>query len=136
MRWWQIGRRPASSYQSCVSRPGISFARADPRTFTARPDRVSSACNHSGAFAPTLVSWEGQRREVALEQIQVNVGVALGFGLIGIGLTVLLIALGWSATRRLRNLSDDPRITRIMIVAGLILAAVGVIVGALTVSSS
>lgn len=110
--------------------------RADPRTFAAGPDRVSSACNHSGAFAPTLVSWEGRRREVALEQIQLNVGVALGFGLIGTGLTVLLIALGWSATRRLRNLSDDPRITRIMIVAGLILAAVGVVVGALAVSSS
>jgi hypothetical protein len=103
---------------------------------TARPDRVSPACNHWCAFPSTPLSWPGQRREVALQQIQVNVGVALGFGLIGIGLTVLLIALGWSATRRLRNLSDDPRMTRIMIVVGLILAAIGVVLGALTVSSS
>ena len=62
-----------------------------------------------------------------------NLGVLIGYGLIIFGLTVLLVALFWSGQRRLRNLSDDPRILRVMIVAGLILAAAGVIVGAVAV---
>jgi hypothetical protein len=41
----------------------------------------------------------------------------------------------WSTTRRLRNLPDDPRIIRAMIVAGLVLAAFGVLIATLTRSS-
>ena len=59
---------------------------------------------------------------------------ALGFGSIVLGLAILLVSLLWSATRRLRNLPDDPRAIRLMIVLGLILSAAGVIAGALTVS--
>ena len=65
-----------------------------------------------------------------------NLGVAIGFGMIGIGLTVLLLGLGWSATRRLRNLPDDPRTIRILIILGLSVTAIGVILAALTVGTS
>jgi hypothetical protein len=64
----------------------------------------------------------------------VNPGEAVGFGSIAVGLAILLVSLVLSATRRLRNLPDDPRTIRLMIVLGLILCAAGVIVGALTVS--
>ena len=60
-----------------------------------------------------------------------NLGVLTGYGLITVGLVILLIGLVWSAGRRLRNLSDDPPAIRAMIVGGLLLAAVGVLVGAL-----
>jgi hypothetical protein len=66
----------------------------------------------------------------------VNLGVAIGFGMIGIGLTVLLLGLGWSATRRLRDLPDDPRTIRILIILGLSVTAIGVILAALTVGTS
>jgi heme/copper-type cytochrome/quinol oxidase subunit 2 len=66
----------------------------------------------------------------------VNTGVIVAYGLIAIGLTVLLVGLLWSAGRRLRNLSDDPRSIRSMIVVGLVLAAIGVIVGAIAVRIS
>jgi predicted acyltransferase len=66
----------------------------------------------------------------------VNVGVVVGFGLIGSGLTVLLVGLGWSATRRLRNMPDDPRSIRALIVVGLVLAAIGVTLAAVTVGAS
>lgn len=65
-----------------------------------------------------------------------NLGVAIGFGMIGIGLTVLLLGLGWSATRRLRDLPDDPRTIRILIILGLSVTAIGVILAALTVGTS
>jgi hypothetical protein len=63
----------------------------------------------------------------------VNTAVIVAYALITIGLVVLLVGLLWSAGRRLRNLSDDPRAIRAMIVAGLLLAAIGVIVGAVAV---
>jgi predicted acyltransferase len=75
-------------------------------------------------------------RETDLQQIQVNLGVAIGFGMIGIGLTVLLVGLGWSAGRRLRNLPDDPRSIRVLIILGLGVTAIGVILAALTVGAS
>jgi predicted acyltransferase len=56
--------------------------------------------------------------------------------MIGIGLTVLLVGLGWSAGRRLRNLPDDPRSTRVLIILGLGVTAIGVILAALTVGAS
>jgi hypothetical protein len=65
-----------------------------------------------------------------------NVGVLLGYGLIIVGLVVLLIGLFWSGTRRLRNLSDDPRVIRVLILAGLALAAAGVIIGAVGIRAS
>jgi hypothetical protein len=65
-----------------------------------------------------------------------NTGVVVGYSLITIGLVVLLVGLLWSAGRRLRNLSDDPRSIRVMIVAGLVLAAIGVIIGAVAVRPS
>jgi hypothetical protein len=65
-----------------------------------------------------------------------NVGVLLGYGLIIGGLVVLLIGLVWSGTRRLRNLSDDPRVIRVLILAGLALAAAGVIIGAVGIRAS
>ena len=65
-----------------------------------------------------------------------NVGVLLGYGLIIVGLVVLLIGLVWSGTRRLRNLSDDPRVIRVLILAGLALAAAGVIIGAVGIRAS
>jgi hypothetical protein len=68
--------------------------------------------------------------------IAMNAGVLAGYALITIGLVVLLVGLLWSAVRRLRNLSDDPRSTRVLIVAGLVLAAMGVILGAVAVRSS
>jgi hypothetical protein len=80
--------------------------------------------------------WRRASQEADLQQVQAHLGLAIGFGLIGIGLTVLLLGLVWSATRRLRSLPDDPRRIRIMIVVGLVLAAVGVVAGALTVGAS
>ena len=65
-----------------------------------------------------------------------NLGILLGYGLIIFGLVVLLIGLVWSGTRRLRNLSDDPRVIRVLILGGLALAAAGVIVGAVGVRAS
>ncbi|HLY13373.1 MAG TPA: hypothetical protein VKR24_03415 [Candidatus Limnocylindrales bacterium] len=65
-----------------------------------------------------------------------NAGVIVGYALITIGLVVLLMGLLWSGGRRLRNLSDDPRAIRVMIVAGLALAAAGVILGAIAVRAS
>jgi hypothetical protein len=65
-----------------------------------------------------------------------NIWVLLGYSLIIVGLIVLLVGLVWSGIRRLRNLSDDPRVTRALIVTGLVLAAVGVIVGAIGVRAS
>ncbi len=65
-----------------------------------------------------------------------NLGLATGYALIVVGLTILLIGLLWSATRRLRNLPDDPRSLRLMIVAGLVLAAGGVVLAALTVNAA
>lgn len=62
-----------------------------------------------------------------------NAGVLAGYGLIIGGLTILLIGLVWSGTRRLRSLADDPRLIRVMIVAGLVLAAAGVILGAVAI---
>lgn len=86
------------------------------------------------SWFPALgVLWPRASQEADLQQVQAHLGLAIGFGLIGIGLAVLLLGLVWSATRRLRNLSDDPRSLRIMIVVGLVLAAVGVVVGALAV---
>ncbi len=63
----------------------------------------------------------------------VNLGEAVGFGSIIAGLAILLVSLILSATRRLRNLPDDPRTIRLMIVLGLVLCAAGVIVGAVAV---
>lgn len=63
-----------------------------------------------------------------------NLGEAIGFGSIAVGLAILLVGLLWSATRRLRNLPDDPLVTRAMIIVGLALTAAGVLLGALTVS--
>jgi hypothetical protein len=63
----------------------------------------------------------------------VNPGEVVGFGSIAVGLTILLVSLVLSAIRRLRNLPDDPRTIRLLIVLGLILCAAGVIVGALAV---
>ena len=57
----------------------------------------------------------------------------VGFGAIGVGLAILLVALLWSAARRLRDLPDDPRILRGMIIAGLIVCALGVVLGAVSV---
>lgn len=65
-----------------------------------------------------------------------NPGVLAGYGLITLGLIVLLVGLVWSAVRRLRNLSDDPRAIRVMIIGGLALAAAGVLVGALATISN
>jgi hypothetical protein len=73
---------------------------------------------------------DGARRS-ALELGGLNLGVLAGYGLITIGLVSLLAGLVWSAARRLRNLSDDPRAIRVLIVGGLALAAAGVLVGAL-----
>ncbi|MFI5200351.1 MAG: hypothetical protein ACHQXL_08270 [Candidatus Limnocylindrales bacterium] len=64
-----------------------------------------------------------------------NLGLAAGFGLITISLIVLVSGLLWSATRRLRNLPDDPPILRRLIVAGLAGAGVGVVVAALAVAT-
>jgi len=71
-----------------------------------------------------------------LDLAPVNLVVVAGFGLIVAGLLVLLIGLGWSAGRRLRNLADDPPAVRGMIVAGLILAAIGVVLGAVAARAS
>jgi hypothetical protein len=65
-----------------------------------------------------------------------NPGVLAGYGLITLGLIILLVGLVWSAVRRLRNLSDDPRAIRVMIIGGLVLAAAGVLVGALATISN
>jgi len=65
-----------------------------------------------------------------------NLGIVAGYSLIGLGLTVLLVGLLWSAGRRLRNLPDDPRPTRVLITAGLILAALGVILGAVAIRAA
>ena len=65
-----------------------------------------------------------------------NPGVIIGYTLITVGLVVLLVGLLWSAARRLRNLSDDPRKIRALIVAGLLLAAIGVVIGAVAVRST
>lgn len=62
-----------------------------------------------------------------------NVGILTGYGLIILGLTILLVGLVWSGTRRLRNLADDPPAIRLMIVVGLALAGAGVVLGALAV---
>lgn len=70
-----------------------------------------------------------------LERVQVHLEQAVGFGGIGLGLAVLLVGLFWSATRRLRNLPDDPGIIRSLIVLGLVVAAVGVVLGGLTVGA-
>ena len=59
-----------------------------------------------------------------------------GYVLIGVGLTVLLVGLLWSAARRLRNLPDDPRATRVLIVAGLVMAALGVVLGAIAIRAA
>jgi heme A synthase len=75
----------------------------------------------------------GPDEEANLELVGLNVGILAGYGLIGLGLTILLVGLLWSATRRLRNLPDDPRIVRILIVLGLVLTALGVVVGAVSV---
>ena len=72
----------------------------------------------------------GARRS-ALELDGLNLGVLAGYGLVTLGLVMLLVGLVWSAGRRLRNLADDPRAIRILIVGGLGLAAAGVLVGAL-----
>lgn len=74
---------------------------------------------------------DATRRRWALELVGLNLGVLAGYGLITVGLVILLIGLIWSAGRRLRNLSDDPPAIRAMIAGGLLLAAVGVLVGAL-----
>ena len=75
----------------------------------------------------------GLDEEANLELVGLNVGILAGYGLIGLGLTILLVGLVWSALRRLRNLPDDPRSTRILIVLGLVMAAAGVLVGAVSV---
>ena len=83
-----------------------------------------------------LTDAEGYRRIIQEGQEDaLNLGELSGFGGIGLGLTALLVALLWSATRRLRNLPDDPRIIRASIVAGLALAAFGVVIATLTRSS-
>ncbi len=76
------------------------------------------------------------RWETELEQVQAHLGLAIGFGLIGIGLTVLLVGLLWSGTRRLRNLPDDPPSLRVLIVVGLAISALGVVVGAIGAATS
>jgi hypothetical protein len=83
-------------------------------------------------------SWSGLGTwEADLELTDgLNVGVLLGYGLIIVGLVALLIGLVWSGTRRLRNLSDDPRVIRVLILAGLALAAAGVIIGAIGIRAS
>jgi hypothetical protein len=67
----------------------------------------------------------------ALKLVGLNPGVLAGYGLVTLGLVILLAGLVWSAGRRLRNLSDDPQAIRILIVGGLGLAAAGVLIGAL-----
>jgi hypothetical protein len=64
------------------------------------------------------------------------VGLAIGLGLIVLGLTILLIGLLWSAGRRLRNLADDPAVVRWMIGAGLLIAAIGVGLATVAVSGT
>jgi hypothetical protein len=64
------------------------------------------------------------------------VALAAGFSLIALGLTVLLIGLGWSAARRLRNLADDPTLVRRMIGGGLAVAAAGVALAAVGASGA
>jgi hypothetical protein len=87
-------------------------------------------------FALSSGSGEQPRaEETELQLSQVNVGLAAGFGSIILGLTILVIGLLWSATRRLRNLPDDPGSVRGLIVAGLALAAVGVALAAFTVNA-
>lgn len=81
------------------------------------------------SFLATDADWETDLELPA----GLNVGVLAGYGLIILGLTILLIGLVWSGTRRLRNLADDPRAIRLMIVSGLILAGAGVIIGALAI---
>jgi hypothetical protein len=80
------------------------------------------------------VATEGRSRDAArrsaLELVGLNLGVLAGYGLITLGLVSLLVGLVWSAGRRLRNLSDDPQAIRLLIVGGLVLAAAGVLVGA------
>ena len=63
-------------------------------------------------------------------------GLAAGFVLIVLGLTVLLIGLFWSAIRRLRNLADDPGVVRRMIGAGLLVSAIGVVLAAISVAGT
>lgn len=65
-----------------------------------------------------------------------NVGLGAGFGAIIFGLTILVLGLLWSASRRLRNLPDDPGSVRGLIVAGLALAAIGVALAAFTVNGT
>jgi hypothetical protein len=72
-----------------------------------------------------------QRGGSALKLVGLNPGVLAGYGLVTVGLVILLVGLVWSAARRLRNLSDDPQAIRVLIVGGLGLAAAGVVVGAL-----
>jgi hypothetical protein len=74
-------------------------------------------------------------RAIVAAMGDLNLGLAAGFGLITISLIVLVSGLLWSATRRLRNLPDDPPILRRLIVAGLAGAGVGVVVAALAVAT-
>jgi len=72
-----------------------------------------------------------QRGGSALKLVGLNPWVLAGYGLVTVGLVILLVGLVWSAGRRLRNLSDDPQAIRVLIMGGLGLAAAGVVVGAL-----
>jgi hypothetical protein len=114
---WQIGGEPATGNQPKAARGRIGFA----------PE-----WRQAGQIVVRNGTWE-----VDLELAAgLNLGILLGYGLIILGLVILLIGLVWSGTRRLRNLSDDPRVIRVMILAGLALAAAGVIVGAIGVRAT
>ncbi|MGH2511878.1 MAG: hypothetical protein ACRDGQ_04240 [Candidatus Limnocylindrales bacterium] len=105
-----------------------------------RPDSDSGRQSWSGhpgiGFRAIVRIWTAPIAEEAhLELSDINIGLASGIGLIVVGLTVLLVGLLWSATRRLRNLADDPAGLRRLIIAGLGLAAAGVVLAALTVNA-
>ena len=89
------------------------------------------------AWAPAVGRREhGTAMEADLDQSGLTPGIVAGYVLIGVGLTVLLVGLLWSAGRRLRNLPDDPRATRVLIVAGLVMAALGVVLGAISIRAA
>lgn len=114
---WQIGGGSATGDPLLAARGRIGFAAEWPE---AGPDQGPA-----------------RTREVDLELAPgLNGGVLLGYGLIITGLVLLLIGLLWSGTRRLRNLADDPRLIRALILAGLALAAAGVIIGAIGVRAA
>jgi hypothetical protein len=89
----------------------------------------------ASAFALSSPPLSAAVEEAELPVGDLNLGLAAGFGLITISLIVLVSGLLWSATRRLRNLPDDPSSLRRLIVAGLAGAGVGVVLAALAVAT-